>query len=138
LPPAVFHLPHPRAECREVSTLADESAKLALVLCLVPVLARRAPGLRKWRNSMTMNAQQLIILAVVGIIAGFLASFIVPGPRGLLGYLIAGLIGGVVGGWLFNAMGWRLNLGNDIAEAIVTSAIGAIVVLFLARLLGVA
>jgi uncharacterized membrane protein YeaQ/YmgE (transglycosylase-associated protein family) len=87
---------------------------------------------------MTMNAQQLIILAVVGIIAGFLANFIVPGPRGLLGYLIAGLIGGVVGGWLFNAMGWKLNLGNDMVEWIVTSAIGAIIVLLLARLLGIA
>ena len=87
---------------------------------------------------MTMNAQQLIILAVVGIIAGFLASFVVPGPRGLLGYLIAGLIGGIVGGWLFNAMGWKLNLGNDIVEWIATSAIGAIVVLLVARLLGIA
>lgn len=87
---------------------------------------------------MTMNAQQLIILALVGIVAGFLASFIVPGPRGLLGYLLVGLIGGIVGGWLFNTLGWRLNLGNDIVESIVTSAIGAIVLLLLARLLGIA
>jgi len=85
---------------------------------------------------MTMNAQQLIILAVVGIVAGFLANLVVPGPRGLLGYLIAGILGGLVGGWLFNAMGWKLNLGNDFIEWIATSAIGAIIVLLLARLLG--
>ncbi len=86
---------------------------------------------------MTMNAQQLITWLVVGLIAGWLASLFVGGPSNILGYLIAGLIGGFVGAWLFNAMGWRLNLGNDIVESIVTSAIGAIVVVLLAKLIGV-
>jgi uncharacterized membrane protein YeaQ/YmgE (transglycosylase-associated protein family) len=86
---------------------------------------------------MTMNAQQLITWLVVGLIAGWLASLFVGGPANVLGYLIAGLVGGLVGSWLFNAMGWRLNLGNDIVEAIVTSAIGAAIVVLLAKLLGV-
>jgi uncharacterized membrane protein YeaQ/YmgE (transglycosylase-associated protein family) len=86
---------------------------------------------------MTMNAQQIITWLVVGLIAGWLAKLVVGGPTGLLGYLIAGLIGGVVGSWLFNALGWRLNLGNDIVEAIVTSAIGAVIVILLAKLLNV-
>jgi uncharacterized membrane protein YeaQ/YmgE (transglycosylase-associated protein family) len=84
---------------------------------------------------MNMNTQQLIIMAVVGIIAGWLASLIVGGPSGILAYLITGLIGAFVGGWIFNAAGWKLNLGNDFLEWIVTSAIGAIVVLILARLI---
>jgi uncharacterized membrane protein YeaQ/YmgE (transglycosylase-associated protein family) len=86
---------------------------------------------------MTMNAQQLITWLVVGLIAGWLASLFVGGPSNILGYLIAGLIGGFVGSWLFSAMGWSLNLGNDIVEAIVTSAIGAIIVVLLAKLVGV-
>ena len=86
---------------------------------------------------MTINAQQLIIWLVVGLIAGWLASLFVGGPANVLGYLIAGLIGGVVGSWLFNAMGWRLNLGNDIIEAIITSAVGAGIVILLAKLVGV-
>jgi uncharacterized membrane protein YeaQ/YmgE (transglycosylase-associated protein family) len=86
---------------------------------------------------MTMNAQQLITWLVVGLIAGWLASLVVGGPANILGYLIAGLIGGVVGSWLFNALGWNLNLGSPLIDSIVTSAIGAIVVVLLAKLIGV-
>jgi uncharacterized membrane protein YeaQ/YmgE (transglycosylase-associated protein family) len=82
-----------------------------------------------------MNAQQLIIMAAVGIVAGWLASFVVGGPSGLVAYLVTGLIGAFVGGWLFNAAGWKLNLGSDLLEWIVTSAIGAIIVVILARMI---
>lgn len=86
---------------------------------------------------MTMDARQLITWLVVGLIAGWLAHLIVGGPASVLGYLIAGLIGGFVGSWLFGAMGWRLNLGNDLIEWIITSAIGAAIVILLAKLLHV-
>jgi uncharacterized membrane protein YeaQ/YmgE (transglycosylase-associated protein family) len=86
---------------------------------------------------MTLNAQQLIIWLLVGLIAGWLAKLVVGGPTGLLGYLIAGLVGGLVGSWLFQALGWRLNLGNDIVEAVITSAIGAAIVILIAKLLNV-
>jgi uncharacterized membrane protein YeaQ/YmgE (transglycosylase-associated protein family) len=86
---------------------------------------------------MTLNPQQLIIWLVVGLIAGWLANLVVGGPTGLLGYLIAGLIGGFVGSWLFNTLGWKLNLGNDMVEWIITSAIGAAIVILLAKLLNV-
>jgi uncharacterized membrane protein YeaQ/YmgE (transglycosylase-associated protein family) len=98
----------------------------------------RAPPMRATRANgealMNMNTQQLIIMAVVGVIAGWLASLVVGGPSGLLAYLVTGIIGAFVGGWVFSAAGWRLNLGNEIAEWIVTSAIGAIIVVILARL----
>ena len=84
---------------------------------------------------MNMNAQQLIIMAVVGIVAGWLASLLVGGPSGLLAYLVTGIVGAFVGGWVFSAAGWRLNLGNDMIEWIVTSAIGAIIVVILARVI---
>ena len=83
---------------------------------------------------MNMNAQQLLIFAVVGIVAGWLASLVVGGPSGIFAYLITGIIGAFVGGWVFSAAGWKLNLGNDIVEWIVTSAIGAIIVVILARI----
>jgi uncharacterized membrane protein YeaQ/YmgE (transglycosylase-associated protein family) len=86
---------------------------------------------------MTLNAQQLIVWLLVGLIAGWLAKLVVGGPTGMLGYLIAGLLGGLVGSGLFNALGWKLNIGNDIVEAIVTSAIGAAVVILLAKLLNI-
>ena len=84
---------------------------------------------------MNMNAQQLIIIAVVGIVAGWLASLFVGGPSSIIGYLVTGIIGAFVGGWVFNAAGWKLNIGNDMVETIATSAIGAIIVVILARII---
>ena len=55
-----------------------------------------APGKE---SPMNMNTQQLIITAIVGIVAGWLASIFVGGPSSLLGYLIIGLIGAFVGNY---------------------------------------
>ena len=83
---------------------------------------------------MNMNAQQLIIWAVVGIVAGWLASVLVGGGGGVLRYLITGLIGAFVGGFVFQTAGWKLNLGNEWLEQIVIAAIGAVIVVILARI----
>jgi len=83
---------------------------------------------------MNMNTQQIVIIVVIGIVAGWLASLVV-GGGGILRYLITGILGAFVGGWLFSAAGWKLNLGSDIAEQIATSAIGAIILVLLARLI---
>ena len=83
---------------------------------------------------MNMNAQQLIIWAVIGIVAGWLASVFVGGGGGLVRYLITGLIGAFVGGFVFQTAGWKLNLGNEWLDQIVIAAIGAIIVVLLARI----
>ncbi|MFV0297243.1 MAG: GlsB/YeaQ/YmgE family stress response membrane protein [Hyphomicrobiaceae bacterium] len=83
-----------------------------------------------------MDKRALISMLVVGAIAGWLASFVVGSPRwGLIGYIVAGVIGGVVGGWLLNVANVRLKLGHPLADNIAQSAIGAIAVIILARLL---
>ncbi len=82
-----------------------------------------------------MNTQQMIIMAVMGIVAGWLASIVVGGVKGgLIGMLIAGLVGSVVGGFLLNAVGLKIGVGNAIVDNIIQSAIGAVVVILLARL----
>ena len=53
----------------------------------------------------------------------------------MLGYIVAGIIGGVVGGWLLNAAKVNFNLGNPILNSVAISAIGAVVVILLARLI---
>ena len=83
---------------------------------------------------MNVDAQKLIIWAIIGIVAGWLASVVVGGGGGLLRYLITGLIGALVGGFVFQMAGWKLNLGNDWIEQIVVAAIGAIIVVILARM----
>jgi uncharacterized membrane protein YeaQ/YmgE (transglycosylase-associated protein family) len=66
---------------------------------------------------------------VVGIIGGFIGSVVV-GTRGqgLLGDLFLGVIGAVVGGWLFNQFGHSGVTGINL-YSILVSAAGAIVIL---------
>jgi uncharacterized membrane protein YeaQ/YmgE (transglycosylase-associated protein family) len=83
---------------------------------------------------MNLDAQKLIIWAIIGIVAGWLASVVVGGGGGLVRYLITGLIGAFVGGFLLSTLGWKPNLGNAWLDEIVIAAIGAIVVVIIARL----
>lgn len=81
-----------------------------------------------------MEVQAILIWIAIGIIAGWLASVIV-GGGGLIRYLITGLIGAFVGGLLFRFAGIDINLGNMYVNEIVVAAIGAVVVVLIARLL---
>lgn len=81
-----------------------------------------------------MDAKGLIVFLLVGLVAGFLASLIV-GGGGLVYFLIIGVIGAFVGGFLLGALGLKIGTGNAIVNQIITSAIGAIVVVILARLI---
>ena len=83
-----------------------------------------------------MNNQQLLIMVGVGIVAGWLASFVVGGLRwGLLGYLIAGVLGSFVGGFVLSKAGVRIGVGNPLVDNVITSTIGAIIVIVVARVL---
>ena len=76
----------------------------------------------------------IIAWLVVGAIAGFVASKVVPGDEGygVLGGLVAGIVGAMVGGFLFGLLtgndDWLtgINIGT-----IVAAIVGAIVVVFL-------
>ena len=83
---------------------------------------------------MKMDAQALIITAVIGIVAGFLASLIV-GGGGIVQYLVSGVIGAFVGSFLLGGLGVNLGIRNALASQIVTSTIGAIIVVILARMI---
>ena len=80
------------------------------------------------------KTRAMLVFLVIGIVAGFLASVIV-GGGGLLQYLFSGIIGAFVGGYLLSALGVNLGIRNALASQIVTSTIGAIVVVLLARLI---
>lgn len=78
--------------------------------------------------------QSLIVVCVMGILAGWLASIVV-GGGGLVRYLVTGIIGAFVGSYLLNALGVNLGIRNALLSQIVTATIGAIVVVLLARLI---
>jgi uncharacterized membrane protein YeaQ/YmgE (transglycosylase-associated protein family) len=83
-----------------------------------------------------MDTRALVGMIAIGAVAGWLASFIVGSPRwGLVGYIVAGVIGGVVGGWLLDVAKVRVDLGHPLVNSIVQGAIGAVAVIFLARML---
>jgi uncharacterized membrane protein YeaQ/YmgE (transglycosylase-associated protein family) len=84
---------------------------------------------------MSNQSKSIVSWIIIGIIAGGLASIIVGGGGGLLGWLIAGLIGSVVGGFLAQQLKIKLNLGNPFLEQVIISAGGAIVVLIIARVI---
>ena len=84
---------------------------------------------------MKADAKSLLIMAGIGIVAGFLASLIVGGGGGLIWYLFVGLLGAFVGGLLLGALDLNLGIKNEIASRVVTATIGAIVVIVLARLI---
>lgn len=81
-----------------------------------------------------MDIKAILVWVAIGILAGWLASIVV-GGGGLVRYLITGLIGAFVGGFLFKLAGINLNLGNVWVNEIVVAAVGAIVVVLLARLI---
>jgi uncharacterized membrane protein YeaQ/YmgE (transglycosylase-associated protein family) len=81
-----------------------------------------------------MDIKNIIIWCVIGLVAGWLASLVI-GGGGLLRYLLTGLIGAFVGGFVFNIAGINVNLGNAIVNQIVVAAVGAIIVVLIARVL---
>ena len=82
---------------------------------------------------MQMSGESLLVILFVGIIAGWLAGQIVRGGGfGLIGDLLVGVVGALVASLLFPRLG--LHLGTGIVSEIIYSAIGAILLLLIIRL----
>lgn len=82
-----------------------------------------------------MTATSLIILLVIGAIAGWLAGVIVRGfGFGLIGNIVIGIIGALLAGWLLPALGIGFSVGTPIITSIVYALIGAIVLLVIVGL----
>jgi len=84
---------------------------------------------------MNIETRTLVIFAIIGILAGFLASLLIGGGGGILRYLITGIIGAFVGGYLFEALKIDLGIGNKFVSEIITATVGAVIVVVLARLI---
>ena len=81
-----------------------------------------------------MAAEPLLILLLVGAIAGWLAGVIVKGYGfGLVGNIVVGVIGSFVGNWLFTR--FRLVHGGGLVGEVIGATIGAVILLFLIRLI---
>ena len=76
----------------------------------------------------------LLTWIIVGLVAGVLASLVVGGGFGIIGDIIIGIIGAFVGGWIFSKLGIESPWGG-LAGTIFVAFIGAVVLLFLLRLI---
>jgi len=81
-----------------------------------------------------MSVETILIWALVGAVAGWLAGVVVRGGGfGLVGNIVVGIIGAFLGGWLFGVGG--IAIGAGIINTIFTAFIGAVVLLLLVRVI---
>ena len=77
-----------------------------------------------------MSGESIIVILVVGLIAGWLAGIIMRGwGFGLVGNIGIGVIGALIASWLLPKLGIRL--GTGIAASIVSATIGAMIFILL-------
>jgi uncharacterized membrane protein YeaQ/YmgE (transglycosylase-associated protein family) len=80
-----------------------------------------------------MSVDTLIIMLIVGAVAGWAAGLIVKGYGfGLIGNIVVGILGAVVAGWLLPRLGVHISVGGaPIISQIITAFIGAVILLFI-------
>jgi uncharacterized membrane protein YeaQ/YmgE (transglycosylase-associated protein family) len=86
-------------------------------------------------KTMHLSNESLLVIILVGLIAGWLAGQVMRGSGfGLIGDLIVGLLGALIGDWLLPRL--NIHLGVGIVALIINALIGAIVLLLILRLIG--
>jgi len=86
-------------------------------------------------NVVMLGTESLIVILVVGLIAGWLAGKIMKGSGfGIIGDIIVGVIGAFIGAWLWGLLKLPM-IANFWVSAIVTATVGAVVLLFILRLI---
>jgi uncharacterized membrane protein YeaQ/YmgE (transglycosylase-associated protein family) len=82
---------------------------------------------------MNMEGHGLIVWLIIGALAGWFAGLLVKGGGfGLFGDIIVGIIGAFVGGWLAGVLG--IHIGSGFIASIITATGGAVILLFILRL----
>lgn len=80
-----------------------------------------------------MDLTALLIILVIGAIAGWLAGAIVRGGGfGLLGDIIVGIVGAMIAGFLFPRLG--LGIPGGVVGAILSATLGAVILLLVIRI----
>lgn len=78
--------------------------------------------------------ERIIVILVIGALAGWLGSIIYKGSGlGIIGNIVIGIIGSYVGYWLLGKL--DISFGTGWVGAILTGAVGAIIILVLSNLL---
>jgi uncharacterized membrane protein YeaQ/YmgE (transglycosylase-associated protein family) len=77
---------------------------------------------------------EFIWFILIGLVAGSIAGRVVEGSGfGIVGDIVIGIVGALLGGFLFNTFG--VSTGGGLIGSLIVATIGAIVLLFGIRLL---
>ena len=83
---------------------------------------------------MHLSTESLLVILLVGIVAGWLAGVIVRGTGlGLIGDLIVGILGAFIGDWVLPRL--HVVLGTGLVASIANATIGAIILLVIIKLI---
>ena len=83
---------------------------------------------------MVLSNESILVILFVGLVAGWLAGKIVRGTGfGIIGDILVGIAGALIASLLFPKIGIRL--GTGLASEMIYSAIGAVILLLIVRLL---
>ena len=81
-----------------------------------------------------MTLETLLLWAVIGLIAGWLASAVMGSGFGLVGDMVIGVVGAFIGGWLFAQLNVHGPFGG-LPGRIFVAFIGAMVLILILRLI---
>jgi uncharacterized membrane protein YeaQ/YmgE (transglycosylase-associated protein family) len=80
-----------------------------------------------------MSNESILVILLVGLIAGWLAGKIVRCTGyGIVADICIGIIGALIGSWLLPQLG--IHLGAGIVSSIIAATIGAVILLIILRL----
>ena len=79
------------------------------------------------------DVHALLYILLVGLVAGVLASIVIPTGLDWVGAIVVGIVGAAIGFYLFPALGAHVST-NPTVSSIVTATAGAILLLIILRI----
>lgn len=75
----------------------------------------------------------LLVFLLLGLVAGWLAGYVMKGGFGIIGDMVVGVLGAFIGGWLFSNLAGRDITGFDL-PSILIAFVGACILIAILRL----
>ena len=86
----------------------------------------------------TIDLVSLLVWLVIGALGGYIAGIIIRDRRrgfGVIGNIIIGLIGALIGGFLFQALGISITSATIPIDAVIAAVVGSLILIFVLSLI---
>lgn len=118
----------------------EDRTKCKIIRCIILQIGESLGGIlmaeRKYlikKRGKVMSVTELIVFLAIGAVAGWLAGILMKSrSSGLIVNIIIGVVGAFVGGFVFGALGVST---AGLAGSIVTATVGAVLLLFVVKLI---